>query len=197
MVGLSVTNPEQPWEPFQGVNHISNLARSGVAAVSHLAAHGWMEAEPKSLMSAAYASPIDRCDTNARRPHIILLLDESSFDVSQAPGIKVPEGYTDFFKSADGKTRTFVAEATGGPTWYTEFNVLTGLSAQSFGKMKYYVTRIAAGPRHPRPAAIAEALRLSHLLALSELRQFPERAHIPAFDRHRRLRRCGGHEGCG
>jgi hypothetical protein len=145
MVGLSVANPEQPWEPFQGVNHVSNLARSGVAAVSHLAAHGWMEAEPKSILSAAHASPIDTCDANQRRPHIILLLDESSFDVSKAPGIKVPEGYTDFFKSADGKTRAFVAEATGGPTWYTEFNVLTGLSAQSFGKMRYYVTRIAAG----------------------------------------------------
>lgn len=145
MVGLSVANPEQPWEPFQGVNHISNLARSGVAAVSHLAAHGWMEAEPRSLLRAAHAAPIDTCDTNVRRPHIILLLDESSFDVSKAPGIKVPEGYADFFSSADGKTRTFVAEATGGPTWYTEFNVLTGLSAQSFGKMRYYVTRIAAG----------------------------------------------------
>ena len=145
MIGLSVANPEQPWEPFQGVNHISNLARSGVAAVSHLAANGWMEAEPKSILSAAHASPIDTCDTNQRRPHIILLLDELSFDVSKAPGIKVPDGYTDFFKSADGKTRAFVAEATGGPTWYTEFNVLTGLSAQSFGKMRYYVTRIAAG----------------------------------------------------
>ncbi len=57
----------------------------------------------------------------------------------------MPEGYADFFKSADGKTRTFVAEAAGGPTWYTEFNVLMGLSARSFGKMQYYVTRIAAG----------------------------------------------------
>ena len=47
-----------------------------------------------------------------------------------APGIKVPAGYTDFFKSADGRTRTFVAEATGGPTWYTEFNVLMGLSVE-------------------------------------------------------------------
>jgi phosphoglycerol transferase MdoB-like AlkP superfamily enzyme len=145
MIGLSVPNPEQPWEPFQGVNHISNLARSGVTAVSHLAAHGWMEAEPKPLVSAARASPADTCDLTERRPHIILLLDESSFDISQAPGIKVPEGYADFFKSADGKTRTFVAEAAGGPTWYTEFNVLMGLSARSFGKMQYYVTRIAAG----------------------------------------------------
>lgn len=145
MIGLSVSNPEQPWEPFQGVNHISNLSRSGVAAVSHLAAHGWMEAEPKSLVSAAHAAPSDVCDTGQRRPHIILLLDESSFDITAAPGIKVPDGYSDFFRSADGKTRTFVPEATGGPTWYTEFNVLTGLSAQSFGKLRYYVTRIAAG----------------------------------------------------
>jgi phosphoglycerol transferase MdoB-like AlkP superfamily enzyme len=145
MIGLSVSNPEQPWEPFQGVNHISNLARSGVAAASHLAAHGWMEADPKSLMSAAYAAPADTCDATQRRPHIILLHDESSFDISKAPGIKVPAGYADFFMSADGGTRTFVAEATGGPSWYTEFNVLMGLSARSFGKMRFYVTRIAAG----------------------------------------------------
>ena len=38
-----------------------------------------------------------------------------------------------------------MAESTGGPTWYTEFNVLTGLSARSFGDLKFYVTRIAAG----------------------------------------------------
>ena len=74
-----------------------------------------------------------------------MMLDESSFDVTAAPGIKVPAGYADYFKSADGKQRTFVAEATGGPTWYTEFNVVAGLSARSFGDLKFYVTRIAAG----------------------------------------------------
>ena len=36
ITGLSAIYPEQPWEPFQGVNHISNLARSGVVSVSHL-----------------------------------------------------------------------------------------------------------------------------------------------------------------
>ena len=74
-----------------------------------------------------------------------MVLDESSFDISAAPGIKVPANYRDYFKSADGKQRSFVAESAGGPTWYTEFNVLTGLSARSFGKLKFYVTRIAAG----------------------------------------------------
>ena len=57
----------------------------------------------------------------------------------------MPKGYADYFKSIDGKQRTMVAEATGGPTWYTEFNVLTGMSARSFGDLKFYVTRIAAG----------------------------------------------------
>ncbi len=153
---MAVAVPEQSWEPFQGVNHISNLARSGVVAVSRLTSTGWIEADPPAqpslpLARGAHAAapavlpPPADCDTKVKRPHIIMMLDESSFDVTAAPGIKVPPGYTDYFKSADGKQRTFVAEATGGPTWYTEFNVVTGLSARSFGDLKFYVTRIAAG----------------------------------------------------
>jgi site-specific recombinase XerD len=46
MSAMSVAVPEQPWEPFQGVNHISNLARSGVVAVSRLTSTGWIEADP-------------------------------------------------------------------------------------------------------------------------------------------------------
>lgn len=154
MSAMSVASPEQPWEPFQGVNHISNLARSGVVAVSRLTSTGWIEADPAAggpLAPGAHAStrpalpPVEACDTTVKRPHIIMLLDESSFDVTAAPGVKVPEGYTDFFKSIDGVQRTMVAEATGGPTWYTEFNALTGMSVRSFGDLKFYVTRIAAG----------------------------------------------------
>ncbi|MDP1867765.1 MAG: sulfatase-like hydrolase/transferase [Bradyrhizobium sp.] len=150
---MSVAAPEEPWEPFQGVNHISNLARSGVVAVSRLTSTGWIEADPaeSGLTPRAHAAgrpalpPGEDCDTSVKRPHIIMLLDESSFDVTAAPGVKVPEGYTDFFKSIDGIQRTMIAEATGGPTWYTEFNVLSGMSARSFGDLKFYVTRITAG----------------------------------------------------
>ena len=149
---MSAAAPEQPWEPFQGVNHISNLARSGVVAVSRLASTGWIEADPPAsgslpLASGAHAAgrpPGEKCDTAARRPHIIMLLDESSFDITAAPGVKVPPGYSDYFRSIDGRQRTMIAEATGGPTWYTEFNVLTGMSARSFGDLKFYVTRITA-----------------------------------------------------
>jgi len=145
IVALSVAVPEQPWEPFQGVNHISNLARSGVASASQFASAGWLEAEAKSPGETPMPAASAGCAASARRPHIIMLLDESSFDIRAVPGIKVPAGYGDLFKSIDGRQRTFVAEATGGPTWYTEFNVLSGLSVRSFGKMKFYVTRIAAG----------------------------------------------------
>ena len=154
IAAMAVASPEQAWEPFQGVNHISSLARSGVVAVSRLASTGWIEADPpangplslaRDARAAGLPAPGEACDTTARRPHIIMLLDESSFDVTAAPDIKVPAGYSDHFKSIDGKQRTMMAESTGGPTWYTEFNVLTGLSARSFGDLKFYVTRIAAG----------------------------------------------------
>jgi len=36
-------------------------------------------------------------------------------------------------------------EGAGGPSWYTEYNVLTGLSARSYGRFADFVTRIAAG----------------------------------------------------
>lgn len=145
IIGMSAANPEKPWEPFQGVNHISNLARSGVVAVSHLTASGWIQADAKSLVGSAQAAPMTECEPGVKRPNIVMVLDESSFDISAAPGINVPAGYHDFFTSADGQQRKLITESSGGPTWYTEFNIFTGLSARSFGAMKFYVTRIAAG----------------------------------------------------
>ena len=77
IAAFAVAVPEQPWEPFQGVNHISNLARSGAVAVSHLVSTGWIEADAKSAgeLPGLSAAP---CEPPARRPHVILLLDEST-----------------------------------------------------------------------------------------------------------------------
>ena len=61
------------------------------------------------------------------------------------PESKVPSGYRRHFQSFDGKERKLVVEGVGGPSWFAEYNVLTGLSVRSFGRFATSVTRIAAG----------------------------------------------------
>src|SRR4029078_4538280 len=87
----------------------------------------------------------DSCHVAGRRPHIIMIHDESSFDIREASGVKVPPGYGSHFKSFDGRERKFMAESSGGASWKAEYNVLAGLSSRSFGRFSYFVTRIASG----------------------------------------------------
>src|SRR5437879_7733840 len=88
---------------------------------------------------------LDSCHPAGRRPNIIMIHDESSFDIRQAAAVKVPAGYGSHFKSFDGKARRLLARSNAGPSWFTEYNVLAGLSSRSFGRFAYFVTRIASG----------------------------------------------------
>jgi hypothetical protein len=143
LIVLEMQFPMEPFEAFYGGNLVSSFARSGVDAVSELMTHGLMQSD---AFAADHLQPIAAtCQPAAKAPHIILIHDESSFDIRMAPGIKVPEGYGAHFKSFDGKERNFLVEGNGGPSWFTEYNVLEGLSARSFGRFAYFVTRIAAG----------------------------------------------------
>jgi hypothetical protein len=145
VVGLSNRVPEEPHEPFQGVNHVSNFMRSMVVSLSELSDSGWLDFD-RAVASRLKPLPADDdCKPDGKRPHIIMVLDESSFDIRSAPGVNVPADYGRHFVSADGTSRSLITEAAGGPTWYTEYNVLTGLSTRSFGRMSFYVTRLAAG----------------------------------------------------
>jgi hypothetical protein len=116
-----------------------------VVSLSELSGSGWLEFD-RAVASRLNPLPADDdCKPEGKRPHIIMVLDESSFDIRSAPGVIVPEGYGRHFASADGRSRALITEAAGGPTWYTEYNVLTGLSTRSFGRMSFHVTRLAAG----------------------------------------------------
>ena len=144
LVAVSLLWPTDLAEDFEGKSYVSKFARSGVEAVHELATRGYLEAaddvgdKPKEVTNFI-------CHPTRKLPHIILLHDESSFDITTAPGIKVPSGYQEHFRSFDGKARKFVVEGVGGPSWYTEYNVLTGLSVRSFGRFATSITRIAAG----------------------------------------------------
>jgi hypothetical protein len=140
---LEMQFPMQPFEAFYGGNLVSSFARSGVDAVSELMTHGLMQSD--AFAADRLQPETDTCQPAVKPPHIILIHDESSFDIRMAPGIKVPSGYGAHFKSFDGEERNFLVEGNGGPSWFTEYNVLEGLSARSFGRFAYFVTRIAAG----------------------------------------------------
>jgi len=142
--GLSFAMPLDREKAFDADEYVSQFARSAAVGMVDLMTRGLMESDSVAHGHLAPAAPAG-CHPARRLPHIIMVLDESSFDISVVPGIEVPPGYQSHFRSFDGKSRSFVVEGAGGPTWYTEYNVLTGLSARSFGRFADFVTRIAAG----------------------------------------------------
>ncbi|MGB9368600.1 MAG: sulfatase-like hydrolase/transferase [Xanthobacteraceae bacterium] len=141
LVALALIFPSDPWEEFYSENYFSKFTRSGVTAVGDLMIRGVLESDA-SVSERLAASPV--C-TASKPPHIIMVFDESSFDIRAIPDVKVPPGYGAHFRSDDGKQRSFIVEGAGGPSWYTEYNVLTGLSVRSYGRFADFVTRIAAG----------------------------------------------------
>ncbi|HEY4987117.1 MAG TPA: LTA synthase family protein [Bradyrhizobium sp.] len=144
LVAYSFAWPDEAWRGYYDDGYLSKFARSGVTAVSDFINYGFMESAAD--VDGSLKTPLlDSCHPVGRRPNIIMIHDESSFDIRSAEGIKVPPGYGSHFQSFDGKARTFLAESNGGPSWFTEYNVLAGLSSRSFGRFAYFVTRIASG----------------------------------------------------
>jgi hypothetical protein len=144
LVAYSLTWPDEAWRGFYNDGYLSKFARSGVIAVSDFVNYGFMESDA-TADERLKVPLLDSCHPKGLRPNIIMIHDESSFDIRAADGIKVPQGYGRHFQSFDGRERKFLAEGNGGPSWFTEYNVLAGLSSRSFGRFAYFVTRIAAG----------------------------------------------------
>jgi sulfatase-like protein len=147
LAGLTVlanAAPSDPYEEFYRYGYVSKFGRSGITAVGDYLTRGLFEADAAASERLGVAAG-DSCRPAARPPHIIMVHDESSFDLTAAPGIVAPPGYRDHFASFDGKKRSLVVEGAGGPSVFTEYNVLTGLSARSYGRFAEFLTRIAAG----------------------------------------------------
>ena len=144
LLGISLAFPQEDWDSFVGESYISKFARSGVTATAEFMTRGYMDSAA-AMTDRLRTLPNAVCVPGGKPPHVILVHDESSFDIRVLPGVKVGAGYGDHFRSFDGKRRHFISESAGGASWYAEYNVLAGLSARSFGRFAYYVTQIAAG----------------------------------------------------
>ena len=144
LAGVSFAIPSDPYNEFYTGQYVSKFARSGVTAVSEYFTRGLLEADA-IVTDRMKLAPAGTCRSTGQVPHIVMVFDESSFDLSVAPGVKLPPDYRRHFASLDGKIRTLIVEGVGGPSWFTEYNVLTGLSVRSYGRFADFVTRIAAG----------------------------------------------------
>ena len=71
--------------------YLSKFSRSGVTAVSDFIQFGFMESD--AVATARLNVPLmDSCHPAGRRPNIIMIHDESSFDIREAGSVKVPKG---------------------------------------------------------------------------------------------------------
>src|SRR5476649_2793946 len=104
LAGFSLTWPEEAWRGYFDDGYLSKFARSGVTAVSDFINYGFMESDATATERLKLPL-LDSCHAAGRRPNIIMIHDESSFDIRQADGIKVPPGYGSHFKSFDGEER--------------------------------------------------------------------------------------------
>src|SRR6266851_4020014 len=144
LAGLSLAVPTDREDEFYPHQYVSKFARSAAVAAVDLANGGVLEADP-ATGERLNVGTVGACPPGRKLPHIVMVFDESSFDVTMMPNVKVAADYRERFRSSDGQTRAFVVEGAGGPSWYTEYNVLTGLSVRSYGRFAESVTRLAAG----------------------------------------------------
>jgi hypothetical protein len=154
LTGLSFAVPMDREDEFLRRQYVSKFARSGAVAAVDLITRGVLEADATSPDRLNFGA-VGRCEAGRKLPHIVLVFDESSFDITMLPNVKVPPNYRERFRSSDGAMRSFVVEGAGGPSWFTEYNVLTGLSVRSYGRFADSVTRLAAGRvKHGLPHAL-------------------------------------------
>jgi hypothetical protein len=118
---LSLAVPTDREDEFYPHQYVSKFARSSAVAAVDLATGSVLEADGAAADRLPLAAGT-ACEPSRKLPHIVMVFDESSFDATMLPGVKVPLDYRERFRSSDGKLRAFVVEGAGGPSWYTEYN---------------------------------------------------------------------------
>lgn len=94
-------------------------------------------------------------DNGEARPHIFMVLHESTFD-PRHHGVPINRAFEQFFSPANGLSGALHVDVFGGSTLQTEFSVLTGLSSLSFGNDSRFVFHLLAGRvRHSLPSVLS------------------------------------------
>jgi phosphoglycerol transferase MdoB-like AlkP superfamily enzyme len=102
-----------------------------------------IEAAPHSTGPAF--TGLGSCETGQKKPHVILIHQESLVPPSHFPELVYDKSVDPMFKSFDGKLHKMRVETYGGASWLTEFSVLAGVSTYSFGSMRQFVQAFMEG----------------------------------------------------
>jgi Sulfatase len=114
-----------------------------------------LDAAPQA--SGPLFAPLGSCVTTNKKPHIILIHQESVVPPSFFPGLDYDHDADPFFKSHDGKLHKMRVETYGGASWLTEFSVLAGVSTHAFGSMRQFVQAFMEGKvRETIPQVLAD-----------------------------------------
>jgi hypothetical protein len=97
-----------------------------------------------------------RTDEPAGRPDLMMIQHESVFD-PRIFGLPIDADIARFFSPSTGLSGQLNVEIYGGGSWQTEFSMLTGLSARSFGADSYFIFKKGAGRfQHSLPLSLLQ-----------------------------------------
>src|SRR5439155_1399625 len=104
---LSLAVPTDREDEFYRHQYVSKFARSSAIAAIDLATGSVLEADGATADRLPLATGT-ACEPSGKLPHIVMVFDESSFDATMLPGVKVAPEYRERFRSSDGKIRAFI-----------------------------------------------------------------------------------------
>ncbi len=128
---------------FKDIMFVSSFYASWAETIETMWRGTLMVAAP-SAPGPAFAAT-GTCATPARKPHIILVHQESVVQPGLFPALAYDPRMDSHFKSYDGKTHVMRVETYGGASWLTEFSILAGVSTHSFGGMRQFVQTLMSG----------------------------------------------------
>lgn len=141
--GLESTGQRRHMHLYYGDRYLSTFYSSWPETLRTLWQGTILEAAPRA--PGMPFGGVGSCTTSGKKPHIILIHQESMVPPSIFEGLQFDRGVTPFFQSHDGKVHKLRVETFGGASWLTEFSVLAGVSTYSFGTMRQFVQAFMEG----------------------------------------------------
>ena len=192
LVALALSFPQDPWEGYLRESDISKFARSAVSSVVDFANYGFMESDAAVAERLKVLPDQMACHSvhpSGRRPHIIMVHDESSFDLRQAPWHQRAGRIRRAFQVVRRQGAQFHRRGQWRAELVHRIQRAVGPVVALLRALLLFRHPHCVRPRRARPAAGAERLRLSDTVALSRARRLHGRAGLSVDRRHRQVLR--------